>query len=102
MEEVCNFIKAFIKDNKSQNISFIPVNDDDSESFQTNEEEIAYIIEWLYSIDDIELIDNIEYGEHDDIIADLTTFDELKIKISVGITSDSMSYDYWAVEVEKM
>jgi hypothetical protein len=97
MNEVCEFVKEYINGNSlEREQDLIMLNED----FSTLREEHEYVIECLKEIEEVSAITNIREGKFDTHLADLVITDNKIVKISITVYTDSMSYDYWAVEVE--
>lgn len=99
MEEVCQFVKEYIKGNSLESdISYIDVGE--NEDFATLIEERDYILEALNRIEEVSAITNVLEGPFNSHLADLVVADHMIVKISIHVYTNSRSYDYWVVELE--
>jgi hypothetical protein len=100
MNEVCEFVKEYIKGDSIERKHGIIMLNNDEQLFSTLREEHEYVIECLKKIEEVSAITNIREGKFDTHLADLVITDNKIVKISITVYTDSRSYDYWAIEVE--
>jgi len=104
MNDVCKFIKDYIKsDSIERKQSLILFDKDDELQFSTISEEHKYVIECLKKIEEVSAITNIREGPGYTHLADLVITDNKTVKTSIFVYTDTYSmiaYDYWVVEVE--
>lgn len=99
MEEVCQFIKEYINGNSVERESvFIDLGP--NEDFATLIEERDYIHQALNRIEEISAITNVLEGPFDTHLADLVIAEYMIVKLSIGVYTNSRSYEFWQVEVE--
>jgi len=99
MNEVCEFVKEYIKGDSIERKHGIIMLNNDEQLFSTLREEHEYVIECLKKIEEVSVITNIREGRFDTHLANLVTDNKI-VRISITVYTDSRSYDYWAIEVE--